>query len=164
MMEPSPSYLPAPPTPHLSQSCGQMNVTQRHLRSTGLHPERDTLQSPLTFIDSHSFVQAFKLTTCGQKGDVLRIQKEEGRSRQNLHSEYSTIRAYELRHPSVYFYYVNVLSPKGGVCNAMTCLKVVRTVSSKTISKFHVVNTVVVWLQPHYRHINHTPMYFNGLF
>jgi len=27
-----------------------------------------------------------------------------------------------------------------------------------------VVNMVVVWLQPHHHHINHTPMYFNGLF
>jgi len=27
-----------------------------------------------------------------------------------------------------------------------------------------VVNTVVVWLQPHHHRINHTPMYFNGLF
>jgi len=46
----------------------------------------------------------------------------------------------------MYFYYVNVLSPKGGVCNAMTRLKVVRTVSSMTISKIYVVNAVVVWL------------------
>ena len=33
----------------------------------------------------------------------------------------------------MYFYYVNVLNPKGGVCNAMTCLKVARTVSSMAI-------------------------------
>jgi len=46
----------------------------------------------------------------------------------------------------------------------MSRLKVARSVSSMTITKFYVVNTVVMWLQPHYHPINHTPMYFNGLF
>jgi hypothetical protein len=33
----------------------------------------------------------------------------------------------------MYFYYGNVLNPKGGVCNALNRLKVARTVSSMTM-------------------------------